>query len=322
MNALLAFVRLLRLPNLIMVLLTMWVPYYMVLRPALLKAGGVPVLDATTFGLMAIATVLTTFGGYILNDYYDRFIDAVNKPNRVVWGVHLPAGLALLWYVAVLTVVHLSAFLIDFQLKSENHWPIWVFPGVSFFLFLYAWQLKCTALAGNFMVSLLCAVVPVLVLIPEERPVWLASYQHPEPMQQAVSLVWMYAFFAFLTNLLREQIKDLEDFKGDAACGCMTLAVLKGPRFARKPAVVTGLLLIGFVAVLLNFLWETGAPLYQVVAGFFLLLLPAVAATYRLLRATTKRDYRKSSYVVKLMMLAGLFLLLRSWPTPFNWPVY
>ncbi|MDO8971961.1 MAG: hypothetical protein Q7U74_14800, partial [Saprospiraceae bacterium] len=133
-------------------------------------------------------------------------------------------------------------------------------------------------------------------------------------VHQAVALVWLYALFAFLSNLLREQIKDLEDFQGDAACGCNTLAVLKGPRFAKKPAGLTGLLLTVFIGFLLVFWYQTAAPDWQVGAGILLLFVPALATTLILYWAKGKPDFTRASILVKIVMFSGVFLLLRTWP--------
>ena len=314
MNQVLAFIRLLRLPNLVIVFLTQWVPYWFALRPAILKAGGIPVLTEWTFGLIAAATVLTTLAGYVLNDYYDREIDAINKPDRVFWGRYLPSSMALTFYSALVVIVHGVAFFLDQELNPSNHWPLWVFPGVSFLLFLYAWQLKCTAIIGNLLVSLLCGVVPIIMIFPEERPIWLTSFIQPDAIQQAVGLVWLYGIFAFITNLLREQIKDLEDFQGDAACGCATLAVLKGPRFAKKPAALAGLTASVLIGFLLVFWQETHAPDWQIIAGVLLLLLHSLFATAAVYWSKTRRDLKRASILVKIVMFVGVFLLLRSWP--------
>ena len=120
--------------------------------------------------------------------------------------------------------------------------------------------------------------------------------------------------FAFFTNLLREQIKDLEDFQGDAACGCATLAVLKGPRFAKKPAALAGLTVSALIGFLLYFWQQTNAPGWQIIAGILLLLLPSLLATAVVYRSKTKRDLNRASLLVKIVMFVGVFLLLRSWP--------
>lgn len=310
-----AFIRLLRLPNLGIVFLTQFLPYWFALRPAILKAGGIPVLTERMFGLITAATILTTLAGYILNDYYDQNMDSINKPNRVVWGRYLPRSIALLFYSGIVTITHFLAFVIDHELQPDNHWPLWVFPGVSFLLFLYAWQLKCTAVVGNLLVSLLCGVVPIILLFPEERPIWLASFRAPDDMERALGLMWLYGLFAFITNLLREQVKDLEDFAGDSACGCMTLAVLKGPRFAKKPAGFTGFTVSVLICFLLFFWQQTGGSDNLIAAGVILLLLPALFTTVVIYTANKKRDFTRASVLVKIIMFAGLFLLLREWPS-------
>lgn len=304
----------LRLPNLLMVYLIQWVPYWYVLRPALLKAGGIPLLTEQTVWLITSATVLTTLAGYILNDYYDRHNDAMNRPKLAFWGRILTPSFALILYAVVVGAAHWLAFLIDRTLKPHDHWPLWVFPGISFLLFLYAWVFKCTAVIGNLLVSFLCALAPLVMLLPEQRAIWLTSFIEPDTIHQAIALVWLYALFAFLANFLREQIKDLQDFPGDAACGCNTLAVLKGPRFAKKPAGMTGLVFSFFLGVLLIFWQETKAPQWQLMAGVALLLIPAIGTTLILYFANGKKDFDRASILLKLIMFSGIFLLLRSWP--------
>jgi 4-hydroxybenzoate polyprenyltransferase len=314
-NQLLALPRLLRLPNLVIVFLSQWLPYWFVLRPAILRAGGIPILTEYSFGLIALTTVLCSLAGYVINDYFDREIDAINRPNRLVVGRHIPSGVVLLIYLGLAVLVHVLALRIYFLLPAPHSvWPVLVFPIVSFFLFLYAWQMKCTPIMGNVLVSLLCGAVPIIPLLPEDRSLWLASFQDQEGIHQAIGLVWLYATFAFTTNMLREQVKDLEDFLGDAACGCNTLAVLKGPRFAKKPASFIGLIVSVLIGFLLFFWSQTGAPLWQISAGAVLLLIPALLTTGLVFYAKAKRHYTWASRLIKIIMLAGLFLLLRCWP--------
>lgn len=315
MNQLLALPRLLRLPNLVIVFLSQWLPYWFVLRPAILQANGIPKLTAHSFGLIALTTVLCSLAGYIINDYFDREIDAINRPDRLVVGRHIPSGIVLLIYLGLTVLIHVLALRIYFILPFPRAiWPLLVFPIVSFLLFLYAWQMKCTPVMGNVLVSLMCGAAPIIPLFPEDRSLWLAAFQDQEGIHQATGLVWLYATFAFATNLLREQVKDLEDFQGDAACGCNTLAVIKGPRFAKKPAGFIGLIVAVLISLLLFFWSQTGAPQWQIAAGTIFLLVPALLSTFFIFTANTKRHFTWASRFIKLIMLAGLFLLLRSWP--------
>lgn len=274
-----------------------------------------PALTERTFGLIAVTTVLTSLAGYVINDYFDREIDTINRPGSVVVGRHIPSGIVLFLYIGLTVLVHLLALRIYVVLPGpKSFWPLVVFPIVSFLLFLYAWQLKCSPVMGNVLVSLMCGAVPVIPLFAEDRAIWLSSFQTAESIYQATGLVWLYALFAFMTNLLREQVKDLEDFQGDAACGCNTLAVIKGPRFAKKPAGFTGLTVTILIGFLLFFWDETGAPVWQIRAGAALLFVPAFITTAIIYSAKTKRHFTWASRCIKLIMLAGLFLLLRSWP--------
>ncbi|MBL7810116.1 MAG: UbiA family prenyltransferase [Saprospiraceae bacterium] len=297
-----------------MVFLIQWVPYWYVLRPAILKSGGIPLLTERSFLLLTSATVLTTLAGYVLNDYYDRFNDAMNRPKLAFWGRILTPSFALLMYALVVGAAHWMAFMVDRTLRPHDHWPLWVFPGISFLLFLYAWVFKCTAVIGNLLVSFLCALAPLVILLPEQRAIWLTSFVEPETIHQAIALVWLYALFAFISNFLREQVKDLQDFPGDAACGCNTLAVLKGPRFAKKPAGMTGVLLSVFLGILMMFWKETQAPEWQLIAGVCLLLIPSMLATIVIYRSNGKPDFDKAAFLIKVIMFSGVFLLLRSWP--------
>ena len=295
-----------------MVLATLGLPYWLALRPAILKAGGMPVLTERSFGLLAAATVLTTLAGYWINDFYDVEIDAINKgEKRSVTGRFLkPNGLLFFYLAATLGIFALSIALFSALPIPAKAWPLWVFPLVSSLLFLYARQVKCTPLLGNMLVALLCGVVPLLCLLPEGRPM-LLSVKQPLALQQAVSLVWMYALFAFVTNLWREQVKDLEDFEGDAACGCHTLPVLRGLGYAKKPAAVTGIGVASLIVILLYYWIKTGASPLQVTSGIVFLLLPSLAGSIMLLRARSKEHFFQTSLLIKILMLAGLILLLR-----------
>jgi 4-hydroxybenzoate polyprenyltransferase len=319
MEFILAIPRLFRLPNLLIVFLTQWIPYWIVLRPAILKSGAIPVLTEESFTLITLNTVLITLGGYLINDYFDKDIDAVNDPDRVIAGRLIPAVFFLYFYWLILFATTLLSIRIYNLLPGPGmYWPLWVFPLVSGCLFLYAAFLKCTPLMGNLVVAILCAVVPVILLIPEDRPIWLGSFRDPGEIHQAVGLVWLYALFAFITNLWREQVKDLEDFPGDAACKCATLPVVKGPRAARVPAGFTGLFASIMTLFLILFWSETLAPSWQIIAGYLLLLLPSLVAAAFVFFAKARKHHTVASVLIKVVMISGLFLLVRSWPSHFD----
>jgi 4-hydroxybenzoate polyprenyltransferase len=311
LSAPLAILRFFRLPNLFIVVLSQAIPYWCVLRPAIAKSGGMAVLDERSFARLSLATVLTTLAGYVINDYFDRQIDAINRPKTVVVGRYLPAGLALALYWLLQVAIAWLAYQLYVELPGGNgKWAFWLFPLVSFSLFIYAWQLKCTPIMGNMLVALLCGITPLIMLLPESRALSLGRVYHPELIRQAVSIVWIYGLFAFVTNLLREQIKDLEDIQGDAACGCNTLAVVRGVRYAKKNAGLTGLAVMILTALLLLFWQETGQMALRLALGLSCLMLPVVASVLLLWRATEKKHFSQASVALKVAMLTGIVILV------------
>ena len=78
--------RLIRLPNLLIILLTQSLIRWSLISP-LLKANGMSLqMSHSLFVMLMLATILVTAGGYVINDYFDRKIDTVNHPEDVIVG--------------------------------------------------------------------------------------------------------------------------------------------------------------------------------------------------------------------------------------------
>jgi 4-hydroxybenzoate polyprenyltransferase len=127
-----------------------------------------------------------------------------------------------------------------------------------------------------------------------------------------VILAWVggFAFFAFLTTLLREIIKDIEDFEGDAAYGRKTLPIVLGIRASKAVVVVLVLLTIVALAVVfvrhLRFSPTGSLDLLSLTWFAAALVIPFLVLIYRILRAGTREDYRSCSNLTKTIMLAGI----------------
>lgn len=310
MKALAALLGMLRLPNLVIVFLSQWMPYYMVLRPAILRGGCVPALDGRMFGLLCANTVLATLAGYLINDIFDAPIDAQNKPNRLVVGRFLSRSAVLLGYVGLLLVVLMLAVYLDLRVFPRQKFAMTgLFAGVSGLLFLYSARLKCTPGLGNVVVAGLCAIVPLVVWYPELRPLQLLGFQDAALLQRTMMTFWNFVVFAFVATLFREMVKDIEDHSGDAACGCHTLPVLRGPRIAKRWAMFVGVLLTTNLVLLIFYWLQNTAPIWKIAAAVLCLLLPAVFASVKTAIGQTKTDFSQASFAIKLLMLAGILLL-------------
>ena len=269
---------LVRWPNLLIMLLCL----------ALVRAGllHAPLL-APRFGLLVLAALLVAAAGYIINDYYDVKIDAINRPDRLVIGRVVNRRKAMLAHVV------LSAAGVG--LASWLH-PVLgaVTLGTALLLWGYSARFKRVALVGNVSIATLTAA---LVLLPELQ---LQLARH-----DAHSVVWPYALAAFLLTAVREIVKDVEDMHGDAQHGCRTLPLVVGVARTKWVAgfflACLALLTLGATGRLLTSgHWPLGLWLA------LLVLLPIAQLTRLLVRADRRRHFRHLSSWCKGIMLAGV----------------
>ena len=84
MRLIAAFLKLIRVPNLIFIALTQFLFYYCILVPLLKPSAAEPSIDQNRFFLLVVASVVIAAAGYIINDYFDVDIDQVNRPKKNV----------------------------------------------------------------------------------------------------------------------------------------------------------------------------------------------------------------------------------------------
>lgn len=235
------------------------------------------------FWMLLISTTAIAAAGYIINDYYDIKIDLINKPGRVVVGKSITRRYALLLHSGL----NFLAIAVGFILR----WEIGLIYVISaFLLWLYSNQLKRKPLVGNLTVAMLTAMCVELVNV---------FYQ------EQVHLVTIYAVFAFFMTLVREIIKDMEDWRGDATFGCQTLPILWGLR--KTKLFVFGVLVVFLVTVLVvNHLFSNLPDIYFLVFLFFPLSLLGM----RLQRADTVSDFRRLSRLCKIIMILGILSMV------------
>jgi len=87
MKLIIAFLRLIRWPNLVFIAITQWLFYFFVVESLQTVNSTVTISPSSEnylFYLLILASVLIAAAGYIINDYFDLNIDAINKPDKVV----------------------------------------------------------------------------------------------------------------------------------------------------------------------------------------------------------------------------------------------
>ena len=117
-----------------------------------------------------------------------------------------------------------------------------------------------------------------------------------------------FSFFAFITTLTREIIKDTEDFEGDSAYGRNTVPIMLGIKWTK--IIISGLTaitLISIILIYLKFLTGSYLTLLYISDG---IVFPLLFLVYKIIKADKKSDYHFASIFMKFIMLSGILYSL------------
>ena len=293
--------RLVRLPNLLLIVLAQVLVRYCLVIPAFRAEYFVtgffpPGLSDLQFILLVVSTVLLAAGGYMINDYYDVDIDSINKPDKVIVGERIPANTVLTAYGILTALGCLLGIYLAFSIgKLMVLGSIHVF--VAFSLWIYAAQLKKQLLVGNVRVALLSALSLLIVGLFE-----------PEFYRNIIILA-PYAVFAFVLSLVREIIKDMEDLDGDERGQVKSLPVRFGIKRTRLVVLVLILLTAWGLAEVLRLAFYNN-PVFSFRNMVILCEFPFAILLYLVATASEKKDFRIASLFSKVIMFLGVASML------------
>lgn len=295
-----AFLKLVRLPNLIFIALAQCLFQFCIYRP-LAGETAVP-HDWTQFILLVIASLCIAAAGYVINDYFDINIDEVNKPDKMVVDRHIHRRWAIAWHFVLSAAGVLLTF---FALPFSQKWYL-VLANLAcvILLWFYSTNFKKSLLVGNIVISLLTAWT-ILIIFFSKVSLADAFGLGETPHHKFFRLAILYAGFAFVSSLIREAVKDMEDLEGDARYGCRTMPIVWGLNATKVYVAVWLVVLIASLiivqAYVLQFRWWVPA-----VYNIGLVILPLVWIFARLFPARTPGDFHRLSSWIKLVMLTGI----------------
>jgi 4-hydroxybenzoate polyprenyltransferase len=270
---------------------------------------------------LVMSVILIAASGYLINDYFDIQADTVNRPDKVVIGKYIKTDVAYkIYYVMNFCAFGISLYI---SYKINNISLFVIFPVTAGLLWFYSTTYKRQFLIGNILISLIVASVPYLVVLFDITPVLKNNHEYlmAYNLNFSVIFTWIGAFalFAFLVNLVREFIKDAEDFAGDMLYGRNTLPIVMGLKWTK--IIISGLttfIIIGLGWIFFKYLGytyvydSTGNEAERhfdfITFLYFLLLIitPLVILIYIILIATDKQKYTLASKILKLVMITGV----------------
>lgn len=300
-----AFFKLIRIQNILIIALTMFLLRWFVVIPLLGNLYFESQLSTFNFLLLVMATTSIAAAGYIINDYFDRKTDLINRPGSVILGRILKLRTGMVWHFVLSGLGVALGVLLSYQLGNVRLNILFV--GMSGLLWFYSTSYKRQVLLGNLMVAFMVASVPLLLLF-FEFPLIYEKYKYyikllPTDIDLMIAWIIGYSVFAFLLTFLREIIKDLEDFEGDSAFGRNTIPIAWGPKTAKAIIYGTsGVILILLIFLLYKYRWSYLTLAY----GLLLIFIPLIFANIMVYIANNKNHYHRSSGIIKLIMIAGL----------------
>lgn len=253
------------------------------------------------FIILLLSLIFIMAAGYIINDIFDLKSDLINKPQKVIVGKIFSIETAQHFYL--ITNVLGIAMGIGLSLSVQKPNLAFIFIGTSLLLYFYSKKLKSKPLIGNITVSLLVALSIVILYFFD-----LNFAVQIEAQQVVIFVILLLSCFAFFLNLVREIVKDIEDINGDYSMKMNTLPILLGVSRTKKIAAFLCLFPLG----LLLFTVVKYASIYKFTVLYLLLftMFPLLYVALKLLSAKTKKDFKKLSLVLKLIMFLGINALL------------
>ncbi|MCU0453048.1 MAG: geranylgeranylglycerol-phosphate geranylgeranyltransferase [Bacteroidetes bacterium] len=245
--------------------------------------------DVVPIVLAAFAGIAVAAGANAINDRFDVEIDRVNRPDRPIPRGELTTDDAFrVWFACSLLAGTFGALV--------GLLPFAIVMGAVVVLYFYSRDLKATPLIGNLVVGGMTGMA------------FIYGAAAVGPVERGL----IPALFAFLVNVARELVKDIEDREGDALSAAATLPVRYGVRPARILTSASLLILIAVTMVVASHEMYRDPFLPIVLVADALMAFVAVAVWWR----DTPEHMRSLSGVLKLAMIVGLGAIWLGRPTP------
>lgn len=248
------FLKLIRWQNILTVALTMFAMRYAIIMPVNNYYKIEPGLEKWGFMFLVAGVMFLMAAGNVINDYFDRKTDMINRPQKVLVGFKIRRRQVMLMHIFFNFFGVVCGFVAAWF--ANNLWIGFFFLFISVLLWTYSSELKKILFVGNFSLALLTAIVPMAVAITE-YVAYENSLVHWDNSSVHAVKIWFqtiigFSVFSFLFNYLRELIKDCIEYKGDLETGIKSFPTVIGRR--KTDFIIAGISLVSIMLVM--FIWH------------------------------------------------------------------
>lgn len=232
---------------------------------------------------LVFATVCVVASGYIINDFYDKKIDQINRPIKSSLDNYVKQETKLTIYFILNFLGFCFGWLVSWRAAL-------FFSSYIFGIWIYSHKIKKLPILGVILVT-------ILTILP-----FFSVFIHYKNFS---TVIFIHAFFLFFLIMARELIKDLENMKGAIANNYNTFSVAYGERKTKRFIVL--LLFLTLIPVVILFKYPA---FYYMEYYFYITGLVLVFIGFYLRKANTTNQYRLLHNVLKILLLIGVFSLL------------
>lgn len=297
------YLKLIRYPNLVLIAFMLLTFHY-----GFLKFQDISLaLNDWQFGLFVLATMLIAAAGYVINDIMDQEVDQENKPEKLIVGKSISESKAYNLYLLLTITGTLIGFYLSYYVINKTSF-FGLFVIYSILLYVYATDVKQIPFLKNILVAFILALSVISVGMFDVIPIIIPD-NHAK-VKLVLSIILDYAIFAFILNLIREIVKDLEDYSGDYNQGIRTIPVLFGIQKTARLVFVLGViavvLLLGYINNnLMNF-----KLYYATIYALSVVVAPLIFFLIKIWNASIKEEYHRLSSILKWIIFFGILSIL------------
>lgn len=266
--------------NILLIVLAQYFTSVFILAPHIRLRNVI--LDPNLF-VIVLATAGVIAAGYIINNFYDKEKDLINRPQKTMLDRLVSQQTKLTGYFILNFLSVVLASYVSFR-------AVLFFSLYIFGIWFYSHKLKKYPIIGNTVASIL-AITPFFAVF-----IYYKNFDE---------VIFVHATFLFLILMIREMVKDLENLKGDMAQNYKTVPVVYGELSSKK--IITALILAsGIPMYLLLTKYEIGYMHFYFYACLVLLFVFMIAIWV----SKQKTHYLWLHNILKFIIAAGAFSII------------